>query len=93
MDIYSITVQDLPPSLKGKVTVVPDLDALYRAVAADFADLLEQKEKKGEMLNMITPVGPLDYHYFVAEVKRRLLQPVCDRYGCLVVRSTPKYEG
>ncbi|MBA7697661.1 Glucosamine-6-phosphate deaminase 1 [subsurface metagenome] len=71
MDIYSIAVQDLPPSLKGKVTVVPDLHALYRAVAVEFAELLEQKQKSGEMLTVITPVGPLDYYYFAVEVQRR----------------------
>ncbi len=73
MDIYSVTVRDLPPSLKGKVTVVPDLSALHRAVAAEFADLLEQKQTSGEMLTVIAPVGPLDYRYFAAEVQRRRL--------------------
>ena len=71
MDIYSVTVRDLPSALKGKITVVPDLDALHRAVAAEFADLLEQKEKSGEMLTVIAPVGPLNYLYFAAEVQRR----------------------
>ena len=71
MDIYSLTVQELSPSVKSKVTVVPNLDALNRAVAAEFADALEQKQKAGEMLTVITPVGPLDYHYFAEEVKRR----------------------
>ena len=71
MDIYSIAVQDLPSALKGRITVVSDLDALNRAVAVEFADALEQKQKSGEMLTVITPVGPLDYRYFVAEVQRR----------------------
>jgi glucosamine-6-phosphate deaminase len=71
MDIYSITVAELPPSLKGKVKVVADLDGLNRAVAAGFADALEQKQRNGQMLTVITPVGPLDYRYFAAEVKRR----------------------
>jgi len=71
MDIYSIAVQDLPSALKGRITVVSDLDALNRAVAVEFADALKQKQKSGEMLTVITPVGPLDYRYFVAEVQRR----------------------
>jgi glucosamine-6-phosphate deaminase len=71
MDIYSLTVQDLPQSLKSKISVVPNLDALNRAVAAEFADALEQKQKAGETLTVIAPVGPLDYHYFAKEVKRR----------------------
>ena len=73
MDIYSLTVQELPESLKKKITAVPNLDALNRAVAAEFADMLEEKQKAGQMLTVIVPVGPLDYHYFAAEVKRRAL--------------------
>jgi glucosamine-6-phosphate deaminase len=73
MDIYSLTVEELPPSLKGKVTVVPSVADLNRAVAAEFADALEQKQRKREMLTVIAPVGPLDYRYFAAEVKRRSL--------------------
>jgi glucosamine-6-phosphate deaminase len=71
MDIYSLTVQELPESLKRKVTVVANLDALNQAVAAEFADSLEEKQKAGELLTVIAPVGPLDYRYFAAEVKRR----------------------
>jgi len=73
MDIYSLTVRELPESVRGKITVVPNLDALNRAAAAEFADLLEEKLRSGEMLTVIAPVGPLDYHYFAAEVKRRSL--------------------
>jgi glucosamine-6-phosphate deaminase len=73
MDIYSLTVRELPKSLKSKVTVVPNLDALNRAVAAEFAEALEEKQRSGEMLTVIAPVGPLDYRYFAAEVKRRAL--------------------
>jgi glucosamine-6-phosphate deaminase len=73
MDIYSLTVEKLPPSLRAKVTVVANLDALNRAVAAEFADALEEKQKDGELLTVIAPVGPLDYRYFAAEVKRRAL--------------------
>ena len=69
MDIYSLAVEDLPPSLKDRITVVTDLEALNRAIAAEFADMLEQKENSGEMLTIIAPVGPLDYRYFAAEVK------------------------
>jgi glucosamine-6-phosphate deaminase len=71
MDIYSLTVRELPRSLREKVTVVANLDALNRAVATEFADALEEKQRSGEMLTVIAPVGPLDYHYFAAEVKRR----------------------
>jgi glucosamine-6-phosphate deaminase len=71
MDIYAITVEDLPGSLKERTAVVANLEALNRAVAAEFADALEEKQESGQMLNLITPVGPLDYRYFAAEVKRR----------------------
>ena len=71
MDIYSLTVRELPQPIKDKVAVVANLDALNRAVAAEFADALAQKQRGGEMLTVIAPVGPLDYRYFAAEVKRR----------------------
>lgn len=73
MEIYSLTVENLPRSLKDRVSVVENLDALNRAVAAEFADALEQKQGAGELLTVIAPVGPLDYSYFAAEVKRRSL--------------------
>jgi glucosamine-6-phosphate deaminase len=71
MDIYSLTVEELPQNLKDRVTVVPNLDALHRAVAVEFTDALEEKQRSGEMLTVIAPVGPLDYHYLAAEVNRR----------------------
>jgi len=71
MDIYAVTVQGLPSSLRGKTTVVADADTLYRAIAIEFTDLLEEKAKRGEMLTVIAPVGPLNYRYFIEEVNRR----------------------
>jgi len=71
MGIQDATVADLPPSLRSKIAVVPDLDALNKAIAAEFADLLAAKTGQGETLTVIAPVGPLDYTYFAAEVKRR----------------------
>jgi glucosamine-6-phosphate deaminase len=73
MDIYALTVENLPQSLKERVRVVANLDALNAAVAAEFADALEQKQRAGELLTVIVPVGPLNYSYFAAEVKRRSL--------------------
>jgi glucosamine-6-phosphate deaminase len=73
LDIYALTVENLPRSLKDRVSVVENLDALNRAVAVEFADALEQKQRAGELLTVIAPVGPLDYSYFAAEVKRRSL--------------------
>jgi glucosamine-6-phosphate deaminase len=73
MDIYTRTVEDLPKYLKDRITVVANLDALNAAVAREFADALEQKQRAGEILTVIAPVGPLDYGYFAAEVKRRCL--------------------
>lgn len=57
--------------LKAKVTVVPNLDALNRAVAVEFADAVEEKQRSGGMLTVIAPAGLLDYHYLAAEVNRR----------------------
>jgi glucosamine-6-phosphate deaminase len=71
MDIYALTVDQLPQTLKDRIAVVPNLESLNRAVAEEFADTLEEKQRSGEMLTVIAPVGPLDYRYFAAEVKRR----------------------
>jgi glucosamine-6-phosphate deaminase len=73
MDIYSFEVEDLPQALRERITVVANIDALNREVAVEFADALEEKQAAGEMLTVIAPVGPLDYRYFAAEVKRRSL--------------------
>jgi glucosamine-6-phosphate deaminase len=71
MDIYDLGPDEVEKRLGIRVSVVRDVAALNRRVAADFADLLEQKEKKGVMLTIIAPVGPLDYGFFVEEVMRR----------------------
>jgi glucosamine-6-phosphate deaminase len=71
MDIYTLTVDQLPQELREKITVVANLDALNRSIAAEFADALEEKQRSSELLTVIAPVGPLDYRYFAAEVKRR----------------------
>lgn len=71
MDVYQKTVGDLPMALKSRIRVVEDVDALNRLVAEEFCDLLTAKQAVGEMLTVICPVGPLDYRYFVAEVKKR----------------------
>jgi glucosamine-6-phosphate deaminase len=69
--IYDVHVDALPESLRSKVTVVADAGALNRAIAAEFADLLEAKAQRGETLTVIAPVGPLDYTVIAAEVTRR----------------------
>ena len=71
MSIYTVRVDDLPDVLRTKITVVPNVEALNRRIASEFADLLSRKERLGEMLTAILPVGPLDYRYFVEEVLRR----------------------
>ncbi len=73
MGIYDTTVDDLPQPLRENVTVVPDIATLNQKIAKEFADLLEEKTTAGELLTVIAPVGPLDYAYFVAEVKKRSL--------------------
>lgn len=71
MSIYEQRVSDLPSDLHKKITVVPNIDALNQRIAVEFADFLAEKQANDEMLTIICPVGPLDYRYFVAEVKRR----------------------
>jgi glucosamine-6-phosphate deaminase len=71
MDIYQLGPEELERRLGVRATVVADIPALNRRVAAEFADLLEEKTHKGEMLTIIAPVGPLDYRFFVREVVGR----------------------
>jgi glucosamine-6-phosphate deaminase len=73
MNIYELSVGDLPANLRGRVTVVKDAESLNRQVAEEFADLLAEKQAKGEMLTVICPVGPLDYRHFAEAVKERKL--------------------
>jgi len=69
--LYTLTPDRLPPLLRAKVTVVPNKAAMNRTIAAEFADALAKKTAAGELLNLICPVGPIDYAYFVEEVLRR----------------------
>lgn len=73
MNIYELKVDDLPVELRDKIAVVPDTEALNRKIASEFADLLAEKQDRGEMLTVICPVGPLEYRYFAEEVKKRRL--------------------
>ncbi|MCK5802548.1 MAG: glucosamine-6-phosphate isomerase [Lentisphaeria bacterium] len=71
MNMQEMRVADLPAQWGDKITVVPNIGVLHQAIAAEFADLLEAKQKRGEMLTAICPVGPLDYRAFVEELRRR----------------------
>jgi len=71
VNIYAMRVQDLPSQWQEKIEVVPDVQAIHRAVAMEFVDLLAAKQARGEMLTVICPVGPLDYREFVREVQSR----------------------
>jgi len=71
MNIYEKSVEDLPAELRQVTTVVPNVEALNRKIAAEFADLLAEKQQQDEMLTALCPVGPLDYRYFAEEVTRR----------------------
>ncbi len=70
-DIYALTVERLPGELRNRITVVENVDALNRRIAAEFADLLAEKQARNEVLTAICPVGPLDYRYFAREVVQR----------------------
>jgi glucosamine-6-phosphate deaminase len=73
MDIYATTVNDLPRQFRDKVSVVSDVDVLNKKIAEQFADDLAAKSALGEILTIICPVGPIDYSYFAAEIKKRNL--------------------
>lgn len=71
MGIYDVKVDEVGRPLSDKITVVADVDALNRRIAAEFGDLLEEKTQRGELLTILAPVGALDYRYFVKEAERR----------------------
>lgn len=71
VDLYQVTVGELPPKLRERVTVVDDFAALNRKLAVDFAERLADKAERGELLTAICPVGPVDYTYFAKEILRR----------------------
>ena len=73
MDIYQMRVSDLDDNLKKRIQVVPDQNALNKKIAGEFTDILEEKTKKNEPATFILPVGPLDYRFFVREIKKRNL--------------------
>ncbi|OGV31149.1 MAG: hypothetical protein A2020_06085 [Lentisphaerae bacterium GWF2_45_14] len=71
MSIYQKFVSDLPECIRKNAKVVKNSEELNSFIASGFCDLLEEKQKKNEILTAICPVGPLDYRYFAKEVKRR----------------------
>ncbi len=73
MNIYSKTIKEISEPLKSNTKVFKDFGAINAYYAADFCDELEKKQQAGEMLNVICPVGPVDYSYFAAEANRRQL--------------------
>ncbi|MFW5798099.1 MAG: 6-phosphogluconolactonase [Planctomycetota bacterium] len=71
MDLYGMTVDQLPEPWKSRTTVVPDNAELNRRMATEFADMLEARQQEGGLLTVIAPVGPVDYRVFAEEVVRR----------------------
>ena len=71
MTLYTTQITDLPEDLQDRITVVQGISALNQHLARLFADLLEEKASRGEMLTTICPVGPLDYRAFAQEVVRK----------------------
>ena len=70
-DICAMRVDDLPPSLRQKVTVVADAEALSRRAAEQLAAALADSQVDGRTLTAICPVGPLDYRIIAEEITRR----------------------
>jgi len=71
MDIYDQQAKDLSLRYRKCLSVVKNTDCLNQKIADEFCDLLEEKQAADEMLTVICPVGPLDYRYFVSEIKKR----------------------
>lgn len=71
MGLYDLAVSELPATWQRAITVVPNGEELNRRIAAEFADMLEEKAERSEILTVIAPVGPLDYRLFVEEIERR----------------------
>jgi len=70
MNIYTKSPQELK-DCDIKIEVVTNISTLNKKIAIEFCDLLAEKQQQGELLTVICPVGPLDYSYFVAELKQR----------------------
>ena len=73
MNMYNTTTDDLRNKIGDNLTIVKDAKALSQAIAVQFCDLLEEKQKKNEILTVILPVGPLDYTLFAKEINNRQL--------------------
>lgn len=71
MNMYMKGIEDLAKPLKARTIVFRDFEELNKFYALDFCDELEKKQAAGKMLNVICPVGPIDYRYFAAEVNKR----------------------
>jgi len=71
LGFYALAVSELASSWRKRITVVPALEDLHRRIAREFADLLEAKAQKNQILTVIAPVGPLNYLYFAEEAARR----------------------
>ena len=71
MDMYTKGINDLMEPLKSRTKVFKDFESINEYYANDFCEELEKKQNNGEMLNVICPVGPIDYRYFAAEVNKR----------------------
>jgi len=71
MNIYRKSVSDLSDKIKTVTMVVKNTEQLNKFVASHFCDLLVEKQRRNEMLTVICPVGPLDYSFFAAEIRKR----------------------
>jgi len=71
MSFMNMEIDDLPEKWKERINVVADIDELNRTMAEEFCGMLAESEKRGELLTVICPVGPLDYVFFAREVVKR----------------------
>jgi glucosamine-6-phosphate deaminase len=73
MNIYLKSAGELPERIREKTEIVKTVEDFNVCIAKEFCNLLDEKQKKGEIFTAICPVGPLDYRYFAEEAKKRRL--------------------
>lgn len=64
MNYYELPFKDFSKYRPWPFNMVEDVDALNRLIAIRAVDAIEQAGRDNRQVLIITPVGPLDYHYW-----------------------------
>lgn len=67
-EILAIPAKDLPRYSKVRLTILPDLGALYEHLARSIADEIASRTTAGQPTRLILPVGPVDHYPRLVEI-------------------------